>query len=77
MGDIGQVGGGGKWGPYIVPNLPPPQKQLQQNGQRAPGSCKTHIGERGRSSRCPLPGTHLWGLADKRGGVGAGNAHPC
>lgn len=61
------MGAGGNGGPHITPSLPPPQKQLRQNGQRAPGSCKTHPGVKGRSSRCPPSGPHLWGLAKKGG----------
>lgn len=76
MGDIGPGGGVGRnEGLHMVPSLLPLQKQPQQNGQRAPGSCKTHPGE-GKSSRRPILGPHLWGLANKKGESGGWHCPP-
>ena len=70
------MGGWGNGELHIVPNLSPPQKQLQQKGQRAPGSCKPHPGEKGRSSRHPLLGPHPRGLANKKGDSGGWTCPP-
>ena len=53
---------------HIAPYQPPLQKQLQQNRQRASGSCKTHWEKKAGAAGAPLPGPHLWGLAKKQGG---------
>lgn len=66
-------GGGDARGTRYCPQSTPSLKAAPTEWPEGPhGACKTHPGEKGRSSRCPLPGPPLWGLV-KNGESGGWN----